>query len=193
MTLSTNVYILDPVSPHELFRYTQSLLTQYDDQKRPFNRQACSDKPFSYGAPGTWQIANDLGQGLPGILDITYRPDGPLRTAEQSAAHDEDCDEGCSGEYHDRACWADLDLDTAYGYRDERGMGCGDLHAALVSQIGQWLDGRNIRWEWRNEFTGDVHGGSDRYERLVDLCSGGFEAAAWFQSTVLPAITGSIR
>lgn len=50
------------------------------------------------------------------------------------------------------------------------------------------LDARNVRWEWRNEFTGDVHGGEDRYERLIDLCSGGFEATAWFRTTVMPVI-----
>lgn len=190
MTLSTNVYIVDPVSPHELFRFAQSLLTRYDDQGRPANRQICGDKPRHdvYGEPGTWAIGNELGQGLPAILDVAYRPGGPLRTAEQAAEHDKWCEEGCTGQYHSRACWADLDLDTAYGYRNADGMGCGDLHAALVAEIGKWLDQRGIRWEWRNEFTSEVHGGEDRYDRLVDLCSGGFEAAAWFRTTVAPAI-----
>lgn len=193
MTLSTNVYVLDEVSPHELFRFCQTLLTKWDEpDHRPWNRQKCSDKPTHtvWEMPGTWNICNELGQGLPAILDIKYRPGGPLR-AEQ-AGHDEDCSEECSGKYHDRACWLDIDFDTAYSARFSGGMGCGDLHAALVAEVGQWLDARGVRWEWRNEFTGDVHGGDDRYERLIDLASGGFEATAWYATTALPAILGHI-
>jgi hypothetical protein len=188
MTLSTNVYVLDPVSPHELFRFCQTLLTRFDEAHRPWSRQECSDKPAgAWSAPGAWRIANRIGQDLPAILDITYRPDGPLRTPEQAAEHDEDCDEDCSGEHYRRACWLDLDFDTAYSYQVD-GMGCGDLHAALVAEVGKFLDQRAVRWEWRNEFTGEVHGGDDRYAQLVALCSGGFEAAAWYTHTVLPAI-----
>ena len=94
--------------------------------------------------------------------------------------------------YHPRACWADIDFDTAYGYRDAAGRGCGDLHALLVAEVGNWLDERGVRWEWRNEFTSEVHGGGDRYIRLVDIARGGFEASAWMRTTVLPAIAAHI-
>lgn len=192
MTLSTNVYILDEIAVEELFRFAQRLLTTYDDRPVPQSpdQQVWRDEERSgiWNEPGTRVIRNELGQGLPAILDIDYRPGGPLRTAEDAAKHDEDCEPDCDGKYHSRACWADLDLDTAYGYRDSRGWGCGDLHARLVAEIGKWLDERNVRWEWKNEFTGDVHGGDDRYERLIELVSGGFEASAWFRSSVLPAI-----
>jgi hypothetical protein len=57
--------------------------------------------------------------------------------------------------------------------------------ASLVAELGKWLDERGVRWLWKNEYTGEVHSG---YEQLIELCSGGFEAAAWFQTTVLPAI-----
>lgn len=185
MTLSTNIYVLDPVDPEELFRFGQSLLAEYDEQHRSAEAQA-----WRRGEPdanGRTSIYNRLGQGLPAILDVRYRNGGQYVTAEM-AGHDEDCDEDCTGKYHDRECWIDVDLDTAYGYRDERGWGCGDLHAVLVARIGNWLDERGVRWEWRNEFTGDVHGDDDRYARLADLASGGFEAEAWFRTAVLPAI-----
>jgi hypothetical protein len=93
-----------------------------------------------------------------------YRPDGPLRA--EAAGHDEDCGDDCTGDYHARACWMSVDFDTAYGYRDARGWGCGDLHAAMVSQLGAWLTSKGVRWEWRNEFTGgeflipDLSGGT---------------------------------
>ena len=64
-------------------------------------------------------------------------------------------------------------------------MGCGDLHARLVAELGIWLDQRGKRWKWENEFTGEIHEG---YEQLIQLASGGFEATAWFRTMVVPAI-----
>lgn len=195
MTLSTNVYVLDEVSHLEVFLYCQSLLRDYDSQGRGPDRQRWRDEQdqeyrngrWAVYPDSSWTIENELGQGLPAWLILGYRPGAPLRTAEQVAVCDEDCEPDCDRSRHDRPCWLDVDFDTAYGY-DHDGMGCGDLHAVLVARLGQWLDARGVRWEWRNEFSGEVHGGEDRYERLIDLASGGFEATAWYRSTVLPAI-----
>lgn len=198
MTLSTDIYVLDPVNVHELFLHCQGLLTKYDEQHRPPRQQACSDTPRHeiWKDPGSRSLSNQIGQNLPAILDITYRPNAPLRAVEQADECTDDCDpadqvlesDGERYHHHPRACWVDIDFDTAYGYRDSEGRGCGDLHALLVAGVGAWLDQRGIRWEWENEFTSEVHGGPDRYERLVDLASGGFEASAWFRTTVAPAI-----
>jgi hypothetical protein len=208
MTLSTDVYIVDEIDVHEVFRYAQGLVAKYDAQKRPPEQQAFDDDqdtswdgvPGQFSAkPGNpWTIANKPGQNLPAWLMLHYRPGEPLRTPEQAAEHDEDCNipgnedydadaaecTGVEGYAHRPACWLNLDLDTAYGY-DQNGMGCGDLHAALVAELGEWLTERGIKWLWRNEFTGEIH---DDPKRLVDLCSGGFEAKAWFRTSVLPAI-----
>ncbi|MFF0597878.1 hypothetical protein [Streptomyces antibioticus] len=199
MTLNTRVYVLDKVDPHETFRFCRELLGA-TDRHVWFDRQ---DSTYADGEwavrPGSpWTVANRLGQGLPAILAISYRPDAPLRTPEQAAEHDEDICNLPERDWYDaeagpcdgvhpfsRACWLTVSFDTGYGYRDERGYGCGDLHAELVAKLGQWLDGRGVRWEWMNEFTGEIHTG---YSRLIDLASGGFEASAWFRTTVLPAI-----
>jgi hypothetical protein len=199
MTLSTNLYVLDPVDVPELFRFVQGLLTKYDDrpegERQTPEQQVSHDDESTWRGPGVRSLRNELGQGLPAILDITYRADGPLTTEEQGATCGEYCEPGGSddgSDYHDHptVCFADLDLDTAYGYRDSRGWGCGDLHAAMLAEIGQWLDERKIRWSWRNEFTGEVHGDDDRYPQLVELGRGGAEASDWFRGMVLPAILG---
>ncbi len=189
MTLSTNLYVLDEVDLGRLFRFCQERLTEYDDRtpKQQPEQQETADGE-SWQGSGVRSLRNVGGQGLPAILDITYRPGAPLWTEEQSKTCTSDCDPGEDYHYHPRACWLDIDFDTAYGYRDARGWGCGDLHAMLVAEVGKWLDERGVRWEWRDEFTGDVHGGDQRYERLIELVSGGFEAGAWFRSTVLSAI-----
>jgi len=210
VTLSTDVYVLDEIDPLGVFRFCQGLLAKYDGRSggpHPQSHNDTQDKSWD-GEPGEfsakptdpWTIANKVGQGLPAWLMLHYRPAASLRTAEEAAEHDEDCNipgnddydpdrSDCdgSGYAHRTACWLSVDFDTAYGYKDKRGMGCGDLHAALVAEFGEWLTARRVRWLWRNEFTGEVHEGP---ERLVELCSGGFEAQSWFTQTVLPAITG---
>ncbi|MEU9470499.1 hypothetical protein AB0D78_28545 [Streptomyces avermitilis] len=201
MTLDTRIFVLDKVDPHEVFRFCRDLLGAKDSH-------TFTDKQDSTYAGGEWAVrpdnpwtvSNDPGQGLPAWLMLYYRPDAPLRTPEQAAEHDEDCNlpdndtyvaewGTCDGTHHRRACWLTVSFDTAYGYSDERGYGCGDLHAEYVSRLGQWLDEGGVRWEWENEFTGEVHTG---YSRLVELASGGFEASAWFRTTVLPAIAAEM-
>lgn len=199
MTLSTNVYVLDPVDVHELFRFCQELLTQYDEGRHlPPERQVMSDGPgsvyrnggFIDDPDGRRRIANQLGQNLPAILDIDYRVGGPLREAQTEC--DDDCNpDECSGRYHERACYADVDFDTAYGARFSFG-GCSELHALLVSDLGQWLDAKGIRWEWRNEYTGDVHGGDERYTALAGLLDSGDKAMDWFRNCVLPAVPAMV-
>lgn len=198
MTLDSRIFVLDKVDPQEVFGFCRDLLGATDRHTFTDKQDTTWRKGESFVEPGNpWTISNNPGQGLPAWLMLYYRPDAPLRTAEQAAEHDEDCnlpendiyvDEWgpCDGEHHYRpACWLTVSFDTAYGYKDERGYGCGDLHAEYISRLGQWLDAKGVRWEWENEFTGDVHTG---YSRLVELASGGFEATAWFQTTVLPAI-----
>lgn len=178
MTLSTDVYIVDEINPMEVFRFCQGLLAKYDAQHRPVEAQR-------FKAAGS-SIDNEPSQDLPAWLMLEHGGERPLRTAEESAAHDEDCEPDCDGTgyFHRPACWVKVDFDTAYGYRSA-GMGCGDLHAVLVGELGQWLTGRGKRWLWCNEFTGEIHDGP---ARLVELVSGGADAQAWFLSSVLPAI-----
>jgi hypothetical protein len=197
MTLDTRIFVLDKVDPHEVFRFCRELLgaterhTFTDNQDNTY-----SNGEWAVRSGNPWTISNDPGQGLPAWLMLYYRPDTPLRTPEQAAAHDEDCNlpensiyveewGPCDGKHHRRACWLTVSFDTAYGYRDDRGYGCGDLHAEYVSRLGKWLDELGVRWEWENEFTGEVHTG---YSELIQLASGGFEASAWFRTSVMPVI-----
>ncbi len=78
MTLSTNIYVLDPIDAREVFRFCQGMLTKYDDAKRTPDLQIWSDgaaQTYRDGddQTGVRRIANRMGQDLPGILDVTYR------------------------------------------------------------------------------------------------------------------------
>lgn len=180
MTLDTRIFVHDQVEPHTVFHYCRELLGATDDH--PYE-----DRPSTWGRePGEWSIGNHAGIGLPALLDVRYRPNEPLRPDADACC--DYCDPGDDYHSHRPAMWCEVSFDTTYGYTDPQGRGCGDLHACYVAQFGQWLDERGIAWSWENEFTGEVHGGADRYARLVDLMSGGADATAWFKGTVLPAL-----
>jgi hypothetical protein len=186
MTLDTRVYVLDPVPPQAVFAFGRALIGAED--RHTFRETAGC-------------ISNNPGQGLPAWLMLYHGDGAPLHTAEQAAAHDGDCNVPgadyyeptealCDGTHaYRRACWLTVSFDTAYGYSDDRGYGCGDLHAEYVARLGQWLDSIGVRWEWMNEFTSEVHSG---YDRLSDLGRGGASAADWFRSAVLPAIAADM-
>jgi hypothetical protein len=182
MTLSTHVYLLTEADPRDVFFECRRLLGATDAHR-------WEDKPSFYGEPKGDErvIMNGGGQGLPAWLIIRYSPNGPLLS--ESEGHDE-CDDDCTFE-HDPAHWVNIDFDTAYSYKDSYG-GCGALHARLLFDLGQWLDDRGIDWSWRNEFTGEIHGGDERYRRLGDLTEGGRAAMRWFKGTVEPVIYASL-
>jgi hypothetical protein len=188
MTLDTRIFILDPINHKQVYAQCGRLIGQHEGIK------FTDDPVFDYrngekipSPDGLRSIWNKPGQGLPALLDMTYREGGPIKADPNACDRYCDDDEPCDQESHKPAHWIEVSFDTAYGYRDDEGRGCGDLHASLVSQLGQWLDERHVRWMWQNEFTGEIHSG---YERLVELCSAGFEATAWFETTVKPAILG---
>lgn len=182
MTLNTEVQVLTEVDPHEVFHKCRELLGA--TSVHPFE-----DKPDSWRGEGARTIANPPGIGLPAWLICHYREDTPLRTPEQAATHDEDCEDDCDGTgwSHSPAAWMEVTMDTGYGYSDDEG-GCGALHARLVARLGKWLDARGVEWSWTNEFTGETHAGDQRYDRLPDLAGGGEDAERWFHTSILPAI-----
>lgn len=188
MTLDTRVYVLDRIDQREVFLKCNQLIGAHEGIESTDRLDGTWRDGERITEPGNpWSIGNKIGQGLCALLDISYRPDAPLRTEGQ---HKEWCDpaeDECSGTYCS-PCWLEVSFDTAYGYRGDNGEGCGDLHARLVAELGQWLDGKQVRWQWKNEFTGELH---ERYDGLAELGSGGAEASDWFRNIVVPAIGGA--
>lgn len=178
MTLNTEVYLHEDIDPHEVFSYCRGLLGA--DRKHVYDDEAgIHDKTAR-------TVSNRPDQGLPAWLMLHYRHGGPLRANEDACT--EDCEPEDDYHYHPVDCWIEVEFDTAYGYKDEQGRGCGDLHACYVAQFGQWLDERGIPWSWKNEFTGEVFAGEDRYRALTELTGQAADATAWFMNTVAPAI-----
>jgi hypothetical protein len=173
VTLSTYVYVKDRVDHRAMFTRCNQLIGA--DEGTKFREDDDS-------------IHNLPDQGLCAWLLIYHGHGEPHTTPEAAARHDEDCEPDCDGDHYDRACWARVNFDTTYSYSGPDG-GCGDLHARLVAELGAWLDERGIDWEWRNEFTGQVH---QRYDGLTELGGGGAEASDWFRNIARPAIMAHI-
>lgn len=184
MTLTTDVYVLDELAYKDVFLECNRLIGATEATRFRNGQIKTWRKGVATAHPGNaWSIGNHADQGLPALLDVYYRPDAPLRgTANGCEWY---CDPGCDSEHDNPACWLEVSFDTAYGYRDEQGRRCGDLHASLVADLGRWLDERGVRWRWYADTLAEVYSG---YERLPDLCSADAQASAWYQSTVLPAI-----
>lgn len=207
MTLDTRIFILDPMPRKtlvEFFVYGQSLLTEYDEDHRTPDQQKSTCERRKRWVKGeqfedpeaSWTMGNKMGQGLPAWWEVYFYPERPYRTAEDIAAdHQEYCvpyldpedDDPCDGTsgHPSPICHVEASLDTSYGYRDERGWGCSQLHAVLVARLGLWLNERQIRWSWQNEFTSEVFEGLQGLETLTES---GEKADAWFQNSVLPMI-----
>jgi hypothetical protein len=184
VTLHTNVYVLDEISPQEVFDFCQEHLIKPDKEPVTYDRE---DKR----RPGEWCIGNQLGQGFDAILMIYYRKGVPLLTKEESEACGPQwyCDEViCTKQYHGVACWLEVNFDTAYSYHDDKIGSCGALHARYIFELGEWLDDKGVAWGWRNEFTGDKWFGEDRYRQLSELTEGGAQGSSWFNRIVMPAI-----
>lgn len=182
MTLDTRLYVLDPCDADELFHVAQTFIV-------PANRlDTCKI------SESETEVRNKLGQGFCAWLIVYRNRNGtPHRETVQPCCTENVCENGvCDPEAYP-ACYAELSLDTAYGYKGNpgdpiRASSCGELHAKILFELGQWLDDRGVSWAWANEFTGERWSGDDRYAHLGDLSSGSVQASEWFENVVKPVI-----
>lgn len=188
MTLSTNIYVLDEIDPKVVFEKGRELLGCTDDN--PW-----IEEESSYWGDGRRQYMNTPGQGLDAWLTVYYRPDGPFVDEARAKAEMEKFHEEYCVRYSDEpddcldvdtlVSYLTINFDTAYGYSDEMGRGCSQLHADYIINLGQWLDVLGIRWRWENEFTGEVF---DGYQGLIEFAGEGLKARDWFNNVVKPAV-----
>ena len=188
MTLSTNIYILDPVDPMEVFNFVNKYLLKVENPR--FNHAPATS--YQKDEKGEWNevedpeimdLSNNVGQGFDAWFISKYRKNGPLYTEDQI-----DDDEDYVEPYlMDPACFMKLDFDTAYGYSDKLG-GCSQLHSRYIVALHDWLATKGVRIKWQNEFTGEYHDGLDG---LDEFAGDGDKARDWFKS-ILPGVLLSL-
>jgi len=177
MTLSTNIYILDPVDPHEVFNFINENLLKVEN---PRTKEGPSEW---YDDKEVIHLVNEVGQGFDAWLMTQYRAgDKPLYAEDQ---YDDYSSEGEEPDLHlvTPACYMSIDFDTAYGYQSPVG-GCADLHSLYIVALHDWLAEKGVRIKWQNEFTGEYFDGLDGLE---DFGHSGEDAREWFHS-ILPGV-----
>lgn len=180
MTLSTDIYILDPVDPKEVFDFCNKYLLKVTDPLIDHKPDTTWSRDTGWvDDPEVMDLSNRIGQGFDAWLLTKYRKNGPLYSEDQY-----DDDEDREEPYLlSPACFMKLDFDTAYGYRSEFG-GCAQLHSRYIVALHDWLETKGVRIKWRNEFTGEIFDGLDG---LDGFGNDGDAARDWFKS-ILPGV-----
>lgn len=182
MTLCTSIAIGKPHNVREVFDFCRTLLDTPDGT--PFEQRVCGD-----WRPGQREIYNPPGIDLAAWLWIYYGADGPMIVPADDPEDPDEVDHVKSTPTKNGWAAIEVTFDTAYGYRGPDGESCSDLHARLVTALGQWCDARGLPWKWQNEYTGEWH---DQYDGLAEFGDAHRTTGAddWFRHTVMPAILG---
>lgn len=173
MTLNTSFIIDEPTNALDVFDLARSIIGANET-----HTWRHLPEPVYYRLNPVF--CNDAGQGLPALLYVEYGADGPLLGYH----YDEDDNETIGP--HDPAGFIEVSFDTAYGYKDELGRGCGALHAMYVGVIGRWCESNGWKYHWQNEFTGEWF---DDWRKAADeLGRDGDAAEEWFTNAVAPIL-----
>lgn len=105
---------------------------------------------------------------LAAFLAMWYRTGGDAVTEEDKAewegAH---CGSPNCTSHLIAPCRLLIGMSTPMSYVDtHREWNAGNLHSALIWQLGAWLDGQKVPWQWHANITGEVRTG---YSELDDL------------------------
>lgn len=152
MTLATSALIPRPIPVEELFQFVrEDLLGGTDAHKWTHGPQRWRREPN-----GDLEYCS-YGVGLASIVEVRYRPDSALDFSQEYADEAEDGPYDDPRTYRPRGkFYAELHLDTAYGYQGVRlNSSCNDLHAWILHEVGGWLAERGCdNWTWHHEYQG---------------------------------------
>lgn len=171
MTLNTQVYILDEIDPHQVFKFCNSMMGV--------------EQPIFTESHDEWEtnpvisLDNAPGQGFPAWIMSNYRKRGFLHPMPEYAR-----DEEGEASLESPACYMEIRFDTTHAYRDEYG-GSTELHARYLVALNDWLQTRNVSMCWKNHFDDSIHHGVNGLESLFE---GGDRTTAWFDEFVLPLV-----
>jgi hypothetical protein len=177
MTLSTDIYILDPIpDPEDLWRWVNINLLKKDAQEvRTTRREG--------------QIHNAPMQGLDAwfMLDWSEAPqryddDVDDSWDEEDAEWYRGKQEKIGSPYYGR-----INFDTSYGFNRD-GMGCTELHALYIVRLyREYFEPRGINIAWQDEYRGDVWRNLSE-EGMVKFLGAGDSAMEWFTDLVKPSL-----
>ena len=148
MTLNTQILILGPVDPEEVYNVVNRMIGG-----------GASTHVKRY--PGT--IANGIGQGLDAILNVDYATDEDLLDETASIEEEVDAEVENGADRDEARAWMwhwppvpyflKISLDTGYGFRED-GANCQSLHGWIITKVNEIAEREGTSILWLNEFTG---------------------------------------
>lgn len=190
MTLSTYVLIGAPVDPKEVFDFLRPLVNTPEGTEVKEGTYDLEGTPLR-DRTGECYRDNPCGVGADAWLLTNYRSDGnPICRPVDVDDDEEYVAEQAKDPRHTGFGYIEINFDTAYGYRNDRGENCSELHGRLIRELIEHL-GPDVPVKWRNEYTGEWHDGTESLENFGGYhTSGGAES--WFQNIARPAIERDI-
>lgn len=148
MTLSTLINFLDPVDPEKLFGLGRQIIGIPSLQPFEIERGGVPSAPGDYNtiSDAESEVTRFLSKpgGYSAMFWLTIVPSG---NGDFAKDHESSC-----VKYQDecdcRRWYAQVDLDTAYGYRPC----CTCLHYGIIRQLVPQIE---APFEWCDEYTGD--------------------------------------
>lgn len=143
MTLYTKVAITSPnVDPQAAFTKLMEIL----DGSEYLGREVTDvngDKVHTMMIPGI---------GLGALASMMYNVHGGdvLQPIYDEETYDLDQADG-EELFYTPTAFITLGFDTGYAYKGDNGAGCGDYHAWIIQELGEWLDSQGATWTWYDE------------------------------------------
>lgn len=195
MTLNTRIAIqadtATTIDPQEAFDLAIQALLAAGDEADKYPNVLRNEVSDGYWDDGSKELSTVIGQGLPGIIDVRFREDGPLYSEDFFEADEVDGDE-VEMRFVSPAALVCVSWDTGYAY-DNHGMGCSELHARGILNLYQALASRGLTLTWQNEYSGTWHKASDGFnDAFTEFLNNGDSAADWFTNIAQPAIAAHL-
>lgn len=116
-------------------------------------------------------VAVDEDEPLAAFLVAWYRTDGVAVTEEERAEWEgRTCGAPNCTNHVIAPCHVLVGLSTPVLYTDpERTWTAGNVHSAIIWQLGAWLDGRKIPWQWHTSLKGEITSGYEGLDELPQL------------------------
>lgn len=156
MTLNTRAHIYTPTPPQPIFDHMLAVVsTGFGRTPTTESEQAGVEKTYPSGwkaTPEVSSLSTTTDQGLPCILQVEWGKDSHVDWLAEYRGPGEPV---MREHIYCVAVW----FDTSYRYSGPNQGGCSDLHAWLLTRLGEFLDGlpMPVEWKWMNEFTGEWH------------------------------------
>ncbi len=126
--LDTQVHVLDPVDPQQVFQACCTLVGVTEQHLVEDEEAFYEAEPES----GVRELRTKPNQGLPAWVHVYYRPGAPLRAEGQcvTATVEES--------------FAPCHLAATFSSNG----GTVEQHVDLLTRLASWLDERSLRWSW---------------------------------------------